>query len=190
MTVTEAGGAVTVVTGPLKFTIKGGTGFNVIDEAYVDLSGSKNFDAAHRIIAPGNTGHLKVSSTTSSGATVSLFNKTDQRAVIKAEGTMGSHKFLMYITAFRNKPYIQIIHNWYFNNASASSNFSLSDLSIRLKTEVTGSRNVTVSHAPADANFTTAAGDAASISYTSNDAYGIKNGAATAGHVADGAQDH
>jgi hypothetical protein len=175
MTVTGTSGTITVVTGPLKFTVKGAP-FNVIDEAFVDLSGAKNFDTAHRIIAPGNGGRLMVGSTASGNATVSLYLRTEQRAVIKVQGTMGSHNYLMYITAFRNKPYVQIIHNWYFNNGSAGATFSLSDLSIRLMTELTGARTATVSHAPAETTFTLTSGEGTEISYISNDAYGIRKG--------------
>jgi hypothetical protein len=122
-----------------------------------------------------------VGTLTSAGATaaLSLFLRTESRAVIKAELTLGSHKVLMYITAFRNKPYVQIIHNWYFNDASATAMFSLTDLSIRLMTEITGTRTITVSRGAADTVLSTAAGDGAELSFTTNDTYGIRNGTST-----------
>lgn len=178
MTVTEEVNSVTVTTGPLKFTVKG-TPFNVIDEAFVDLSGAKQFDAAHRIIAPGNAGMLKVGAVTSGNATVSLFQRTESRAVIKVDGIMGAHKFLMYITAFRNKPYVQITHNWYFNDPSASALFALNDLSIRLMTEVTGARTITSSRTPRDTAFPVTDADNAILSLTSNDLYTVKINAST-----------
>lgn len=142
--VTGTSGTIEVETGVLKFKVKG-TAFNLIDEAYVDLTGGGNYDAAHQIVQTGHNGGLVINGARSSAgnATVTLFSKTDERVVIKAAGTIGSFPYLVYITAFRGKPYVQITHNFYFNNSDADATVSMTDVSIDLPTLVTGDRSVT-----------------------------------------------
>lgn len=186
--VTGVSGTITVETGVLKFTVKG-TAFNLIDEAFVDLTGAKNYTAANQIIQAGHNGGLIFNGTRSSAgnATVTLYSKTDERAVIKATGTVGSFPYIVYVTAFRNKPYVFITHNFYYNNSDASSTTTLTDISMELPTLVTGTRNISAGNNTTTPvlTFTEAAADPAYAVSLSPDrttgCYNVYNGTAVLG---------
>gem|GEM_PF-4302589 len=134
-------GTYEIETGVLKFKVKS-TAFNLIDEAFVDLSGAKNYTTGNQIVQSGHAGGFVINGQRSNGgnAVLTLFRATREQIILKATGTIGQFPYVIYIKAFRNKPYVHITHNFYYNNATASSKIDLANLSLELPTKVTGER--------------------------------------------------
>jgi hypothetical protein len=187
LTATAAGNAVTVVTGPLKFTVKGAN-FNLIDEAWMDESGAQTFDDAHKIISTGNTGGfvMKVGATTYSSstttATVTLYESSAYHAIIKVTGTISQYPFTFYIYAYSGKPYVKIIQRFYYNNAdgSSASLVNINDIALTLKTALTSGGTATFSSANGDGDTATTLGaaDEGYLYYSVPDYYKTFKGAA------------
>ncbi|OGK01349.1 MAG: hypothetical protein A2487_16855 [Candidatus Raymondbacteria bacterium RifOxyC12_full_50_8] len=180
LTVSETAGVVTVTTGVARFTMHS-TGFNIFDEAWADLSGSGNYDSAHKIIESGNASALTVGTNVTTGATaqLSVVWHTPGQVCIRAAVSAGAqYPMVLYVTAYRNKPYVRIIHNWYMNDF-ASSSMVLSALSMNFKTRLAGALTATVSHLDADGRFETAlsTGEQLTEHYSSSDVYEIKKNA-------------
>ncbi len=85
----------TVITGPLKFTVLK-KGFNVIDQAWIDLSGEKNFSDENKIVDSHDRGivvNIDGKEYTSSKGTVTstkIERLDDVLAVIRTEGKLGN----------------------------------------------------------------------------------------------------
>ena len=162
LTASTGSNAVTVVTGPLKFTVKGAN-FNLIDEAWMNEANPGMFDDAHKVVTTGNSGgfSMKVGTTTytsnTTTATVTLVESTRYHALIKATGTISQYAFTIYYYAYYNKPYVKVVHRFFYNNAdgSAASVVSINDIALKLKTNVPGG-TATFSSANGDGDTATA----------------------------------
>ncbi len=127
LTATLSGGVATVNTGVLKFTMKS-NGFNIIDEAWVDLTGGKAFDASHQVITAGNASFTKADAGSSAGqnATLSIEYQNREQVCVKAKVNTSDNKhlFTFYVTAYRNKPYVKIVHDWVYNQPITGTSIS------------------------------------------------------------------
>jgi len=188
LTATTGANAVTVVTGPLKFTVKGAN-FNLIDEAWMDESGAQNFDNAHKVVNTGNTGGfvMKVGGTAynsnTTTATVTLFEKSTYHAIIKVTGRISQYPFTFYIYAYAGKPYVKIVQRFFYDNAdgTSASLININDIALTLKTALTAGGTATFSSANGDGDTATTIGatDEAYLYYSVPDYYKTFKGAAT-----------
>jgi len=184
LTVTQQGGIITVNTGVIKFKVKS-SGFNIIDEAWVDLSAQEVYDDAHQILSSGNSSKLQISTATQSGTVpISIEYKNQEQVCIKAGPiTAGDHQLLIYLTAYRNKPYIKIFHNWYYNKI-VSENFSLTNLSINYQSNLSGNLTATFSDlndANNQTNVPLSGSESAYLYYDRANSYSLKKGSSTLG---------
>ena len=115
LTVTDQRDSITIVTGPLRFVVKK-SGFNGIDQAWLDGAGKRSFDEAHRMVAPHRGGLIlraggrEYASSRDAQAQVVVEEQTPLYAVIKATGALtaedGSKGFsyICRLTAWANRP--------------------------------------------------------------------------------------
>lgn len=132
LSVEENGSEITVITGPLRFSISK-TKYNLINQAFLDVNGNGNFEAAEEIISKTNSegwvatqnGQDFLSSQTPPSRII-IEEQGPMKVVLKVEGrhydTQGNY-FLKYETriyAFAGKPYIKVRHS-YANGTSVGS---------------------------------------------------------------------
>ncbi len=120
---------VTVVTGPLKFTVKG-SGFNLFDEVWLDESGRGDLGDANRIVAPHEGGFFVFSSFSGLGKNkfYSSGRCADGKVVVEEEGPLkvvvrasGRHvaaddlpgpghllDYEVWIKAYRGSPFVSV----------------------------------------------------------------------------------
>jgi hypothetical protein len=113
--VTEDAGHISVVTGPVKFTVRK-AGFNGFDEAWLDTTNQGRFDEAHRIVVPGagglrmRAGGAEFLSRHDTGSAVAVEEQAPGYVVLKATGTLTAadgRKGFAYtcrLTAYANQP--------------------------------------------------------------------------------------
>jgi len=121
---------ITVVTGPLKFTVRK-KGFNLINEAWLDDTGQGAFDDAHRIVKPSNfsgpviwsnspnlPAYRKYHASLDENSKVSVEEAGPMRVVIKAVGVHLAEKaagpddkvldYTIRIHAYRGQTYVRV----------------------------------------------------------------------------------
>lgn len=119
LSVVQTAGAVTVDTGPLKFTLRS-TGFNLFDEAWIDSNDDGSFAASERIVSPRSTngsvvedGSNRFSSVEGSTVELVVEESGPLRVVIAFEGIhagpAGNHlNFSGRIYAFRDRSDVRV----------------------------------------------------------------------------------
>lgn len=177
------GNTVTVITGPLKFIVKGDN-FNCIDSAWVDESGYGRFDAAHLAVGGGSDGFVLnlnsvVNRTSASGAgTIEIEENNRERAVICVKGSYQADvKHWTRIYAYHNKTYVRIVHTL-IKEGVGTNYFTYANLmrcALEIKAAFNGNLNAVI---PGQSGVSTfALTDSASIHQKDCDKYYIYNGA-------------
>ena len=123
LTVGEADGAITVVTGPLKFIVRT-QGFNLIDAAWIDETGRGTFDEAHQVIAPHTQGAVvrvdgkDYAAGNDRDVTVRVEEQGPMHVVIKAAGAHRNEKgekqlnFVARLYAFAGSPAVKLVYTF------------------------------------------------------------------------------
>lgn len=144
---TEENGVVTVVTGFVKFRVRGAK-FNGFDGAWFDPAGKGDFSDATRVVPPGATGGSRVSA---DGKTclslgdpegkVEIERAGPLRVVVKATGT---HKdeaggrvfdYIVRFHAYANSPIVRVQHTFVNRQGSKPADkFLMTDLAFEVPT--------------------------------------------------------
>ena len=134
LNVTQDASAVTVVTGPLKFSISK-THFNLFDELYVDADNNGQFEPGEKVITSNNQngGAIVAGNWPAGGCTDGTVHTTaqqaPQRVVIEEQGSMkvvlriegrhyapsggvskGLYGYRVFVTAYAGKPYVDVYY--------------------------------------------------------------------------------
>jgi hypothetical protein len=190
----SAGGDVTVVTGPLKFTVRG-AGFNLVENVFFDPAG--RFPAESRVIGTHRAGALvkaggEVYRASAGTARLTVEERGPLRAVVRAEGR---HKaadgspgldYVARIYAYSGKPFVRIEYS-FMNRQGADSraHLALEEVSLVLPTTLAGSGKPRAVIGGAKTVHTATA--PASIRQTGSDQYVL--GGALSGTVKSGRSD-
>ncbi len=189
---TESNNTVTVITGPLKFIVKGGN-FNLIDEAWINEDAPGVFNDNNRIVTSGNDGgfRIKVVNTTYSSNTVTtgtatLYEKTGYHAIVKVTGRINLFPYTVYIYAYAGKPYIKVVSRYFYDEqwGDEDSRLSIRDIALILKTNIAGGDvrfSTLINNIQSDtgAAISSAQTDTAILNYSDPDNYFIKSGTTT-----------
>ncbi len=124
LTAAEANGAVTVVTGPVKFVVRGAK-FNGFDGAWFDPSGKGAFGDSSAVIVPGKDGGSRAAA---DGKTGLSLNDADGKVEIERSGPMkvvvkatGSHRdaagervfdYIVRFHAYAGSPIVRVQHTF------------------------------------------------------------------------------
>ncbi len=181
LSATEADGKVTVVTGPLKFVVRG-PNFNGFDGAWFDPSGKGDFSDATLVIPPGGKGGSVV---TADGKTVSSSGDPDGKVAIERSGPMrvtvkatGTHKneagdrvfdYIVRFHAYAGSPVVRITHTFVNRQGEGvGSRFLMKDLAFEIPT-VMANPSVAIGTDAAPWTGSVTAGSAAALQREADD---------------------
>lgn len=136
LTVSQNNSSITVTTGPLRFTVSK-TAFNLLDQAWLDLDGNRQYAAGEKIISAGQSaGPVVTKSGTDYRASakvpevIEVEEQGPMKVVIKVSGRHynGSSQLLKYETriyAYAGKSYVRLWHVYANGKTVASLGFPL-----------------------------------------------------------------
>jgi hypothetical protein len=149
--VSEAADSITVDTGPLRFTVRK-SGFNLLDEVWLDGNGDGSFTAAERVVAPGSpgavfTGRLDVQRDSDrTGLRIDVEESGPVRAVLRVSAptifnstTDHTHGWAVRIHAYAGKSYVKV--DYQLQNSPKTATYwplYFEDLALGLKPELAG----------------------------------------------------
>ncbi|MBK8479421.1 MAG: hypothetical protein IPL39_25000 [Opitutaceae bacterium] len=163
VTVTESPSLVTVNTGPLRFTVNKGAGFNLFNELWLDANNDGTFAAAERLIAPSAANGGFLVPRTGAGATqndsarndisVTVEESGPLRVVLKIQAltnftstTNHLHGWAVRLYAYAGKPFVKV--DYQLQNSALNAQFAwplyFEEAGLRLGLSLGGAPSVTI----------------------------------------------
>jgi len=180
---TVKGNVATVVTGPVKFVVRGAR-FNGFDKAWFDPTGDGNFTDPNKVLDAGDGGGAVVegdrkvfSSLNDPDGKVEIEREGPMEVVVKATGThkVGNGKRFDYIVrfyAYANSPIVRVSHTFVSRQGTKPADvLTMSSLRLDLPTALSGG---TVAIGGEKAPY--AAGTAGKVLQTDSDKYVVTSG--------------
>jgi hypothetical protein len=140
LTAQDQGSVIQVNTGVIRFNVKKAN-FNLLDEVWVDESGSQNYDDAHKIVAAHTGGGLvhklgsvEFFSSNDAASTVAIERLGPMAVVLKATGQLknssgaGSYHFITRIYAYNNSKIVKVDNTIEYRNNVTNSFLGLHNL--------------------------------------------------------------
>ncbi|MBL8029167.1 MAG: T9SS type A sorting domain-containing protein [Fibrobacteres bacterium] len=143
LTVTDEGTKFTVVTGPLKLTVKKAN-FNLFDEVWVDETGAGSFDNAHKVVASHNKGFSLLSGgqryySSNDAASTAVIEKNGNRSVtLRCDGLLKNNSgtslfwYRTRITFYDNSKVVNVQFSFENRNPEINTKVAMSGLNCEL----------------------------------------------------------
>ncbi len=147
LTVEDGAETITVTTGSARFIVRK-TGFNLIDQAWIDPEGQGRFDDANQLIAPHQGGLLVASDDNDywahqdDEAEVEIEEQGPMHVVIRAEGAHRNADgdkmmdFIVRIYAYANSPMVRVVHTALNRQGERSDSIPVQAMHVELPTQL------------------------------------------------------